>query len=189
MTVIVISTATFLFSVVFLLVSTYTSESLSSYHLESSQSNKCAYCFTITMSLFSCFAVVLWTLIIAATMIPTTIISVVHFLFKSGSASCVHLPSYGIQTPIVVGVSDTQSTIQLHCNDDLEDWLEKSWILMTPLLISLGCAVLIEMVLMGFIMVVSSNGRHLYERMGYLGDTKTTHDNSNDGGRQRPPFI
>ena len=51
MTIIVIAGATLLFSIVFLVISTYTSQSLSSYHLPSSQLNKCAYCFTTAVSI------------------------------------------------------------------------------------------------------------------------------------------
>ena len=47
------------------------------------------------MTVFGCVAVILWTFIIAFTMMPTTVISIIHILYQSGSLSCVHLPSYG----------------------------------------------------------------------------------------------
>ena len=50
-TVITISLATFLFSILFFVTSSYTSHSVSSYHLPSSQLNTCAYCVNITVSI------------------------------------------------------------------------------------------------------------------------------------------
>ena len=58
MTIIVIAAATLLFSIAFLIISAYTSETLSSYHLPSSQLNKCAYCFTIAVSIQVCLLTV-----------------------------------------------------------------------------------------------------------------------------------
>jgi len=187
-TVMTISVSTFLFSILFFVTSSFTSNSVSSYHLPSSQLNSCAYCVNITMTVFGCIAVILWTFIIAFTMMPTTVLSVIHILYSSGSVSCVHLPSYGLGTSdAAVALGD----ITYHCDEELSVWLDTSWYMMTPLLVSLGCALLIEMLMMGIVVVFSCNGRHLYERMGYLTSRKMSSKDSSamSDGEQKQPFI
>ncbi|XP_067944119.1 uncharacterized protein [Watersipora subatra] len=187
LTIVVIACATFLFSIAFIVVSTYTSEALSSYHLPSSQMNSCAYCFTIAMAVFSCIAVILWTLVIAVTMIPTTAIVLTHIMYASDPSSCIHLPSYGI-TKYEPAKNSSDSSLPLHCDEDLQSWLQDSWDTLTPLLCAIGAALFIEIILMGFIVVVSSNGRHLYERMSYLSAAKVI-DEDEHCKPQQQPFI
>ena len=50
-------------------------------------------------------------------------------------------------TKFAVPNTDKHPLLQMHCDDDLQDWLTESWSLMIPLLCSLGCAILIEIIL------------------------------------------
>ena len=59
---------------------------------------------------------------------------------------------------IVAGMSTASAVelgdLTLHCDEELSLWLDNSWYLMTPLLVSLGCALLIEMLMVCYVNLV-----------------------------------
>ncbi|XP_067947930.1 uncharacterized protein [Watersipora subatra] len=163
---IAITISTVIIAIVFLVISTFSSQKMSRYSFSSSKKNTFGYCLSVTVIVLSFLCVIFWTGMISLTMLPVGALSIIHLLVNMESLECIHPKSYGVG---LIGGNSTPYA-DLLCNEDLDTWMEDAWKTLLPLLISIGFAIAIEACMLGFLVAASSNARHLKERMAYINE-------------------